>query len=66
MRALHRYTTSSTVAVEFNVAAVSFVRDSDVTGRRVDVSLAASFSGESDLLSMVSGGGAGRRARPAT
>ena len=46
--------------------AVGVVLDSEDDGWRVELTVAASLSGESDLLSMTSGGGVGRRTRPTT
>ncbi|MGH9872348.1 MAG: hypothetical protein ACRD9S_07765 [Pyrinomonadaceae bacterium] len=65
VRAPQRYTSSSTVVGELVVVEVGLVPDSDLA-ERVELPGAPSLSGESDLLSMISGGGGGRRARPAT
>jgi hypothetical protein len=48
------------------IALLGFVPASDVAVRSVDLAVAVSLSGESDLLSMINGGGTARRTRPAT
>ena len=57
---------SSTVVGEDVPASVEFARDSEADDRRVEVPASLSLRGELDFLSIISGGGRGRRNRPAT